>query len=88
MKRTPWFDATRHQPAREGFYEIRFRLNGSGKFSTPLRQPWRRGEWDFGITGKLFGMVEGDQWRGLASDPDGVSVPPSSVPPSTQKGTS
>ena len=71
-KRTPWFDAAQHRPAREGDYEVRFRLSGSGDFCTPRRTRWSNGEWQFDMTGGRFGTVGGDEWRGLMADASGV----------------
>lgn len=72
-KLTPWIDGS-ITPVRHGFYDVRIRLNATGKFSLPQRCRFD-GEWHFWPTGKPFGQVDGDQWRGLAADPSGVDLP-------------
>lgn len=71
---TPWFPGST-APVRHGFYEVRITLQATGKPSLPQRCRFD-GEWHFWPTGKPFGQVPGDEWRGLAADPRGVGEVP------------
>lgn len=70
-KLTPWFDGG-VCPVRHGFYDVRIRLQITGTFSLPQRVRYD-GEWHFFPTGKPFGQVDGDQWRGLAAPPSSIA---------------
>jgi hypothetical protein len=68
-KRTPWFPGN-VPPAREGDYEYRFLIGMTGKHCAPRRMRWSNGEWSMGFTKGAFGSIPGDEWRGLASNPE------------------